>query len=236
MSRLEEIVEYRMTEEQAKAFKLALVWEQLCRKEFPDLPHVRLRKKGDPRKSVLFRHCYGLVKDMKGVLKDEDLHLYLRSQLQVLKAVGCVRVEPAVLRGEKAWRRWKFWKRRYDKEMNTKQTAEEVGVSAPLHAVKREIASTRAFLERKFGGRYARRPVFDAVWQGIMTRWLNYANVSPYYIVLSSWVGEALEGRDIEEVFLFDTGVYWRSITEEVRKAFREAFPEESHGSSPSIP
>ena len=54
---LEDILNYEMTPEEAKAFKLALLWEELCQQEFPDERRVSL-KKGDPRKSTLFRYCY----------------------------------------------------------------------------------------------------------------------------------------------------------------------------------
>ena len=43
MSRLEDIIEYGMNDDQAKAFKLSLLWETLCKQEFPGYPITKLK-------------------------------------------------------------------------------------------------------------------------------------------------------------------------------------------------
>lgn len=230
MSRLEEILEYQMDETQAKAFKLSLLWEQLAEKEFPGYPHINLRRNGDPRKSILFRHCFRLVRETKGIIPDEEYKLYMLAQLHVMKYIcdnGCARVDPIILVGEKAWRRWKYWKKKYDRKMNQRQTVDDVQVTAPLHAIKRDLERTRKFLSKTFGKTRSFTDISQAVRTMMMTRWVNFDEVSPYYVVMSPWVQKVLDGRDIEEVFCIDMQVYLRSVTPEASEAFRKIFQEE---------
>ena len=229
MGNLEDILEYEMPPMQAKAFKLSLLWERLCKQEFPDYPHVRLKVKGDPRKSILFRYCYKLVRDYDKIIPDEEFQLYMLSQLHVMKAVMQSQglIDPRILVGDKAWRRWRLWKRRYDKQMRQKQSSEDAGITAPLHVIKKELEETRKFLNKALGGKKTYTKIESSIKDKNLVRWVNFDNVSPYYIILSPWVAVALDGDDFEDVFMFDTGVYFRSVTEEVKEVFREIFPEE---------
>ena len=65
MWRLDAIVEHNMTPIEAKAVKIGIIWMKLSKEVFPNYNHMRV-KKGDPRKSALFRYCYKLIKETKG--------------------------------------------------------------------------------------------------------------------------------------------------------------------------
>lgn len=223
---LEAIIDYNIPPEQAKAFKVALLWEILSEKEFPNHNHVRLRKSGDPRRSYLFKLCYKLIRDTKGLILDKDYRLYVVAQLQVLKHVAMdAMIDPHILVGERAWRRWKFWKNKYDKNIeNYKKTLSEAKPMAICSKVCSSLKKSREFFEKNTGHPPTYEDIQIALKDHAMVRWVTLGRVSPYYILLSPWISKALEGKDWGEVFLFDLSVYQDSITEEVRKYFRQEF------------
>lgn len=57
--RLEAILDYEMDELEGKAYKLCLIWLDRSRKVFPEYQHMGM-KRGDPRKSLIFKVCYKL--------------------------------------------------------------------------------------------------------------------------------------------------------------------------------
>ena len=116
MNPLERILKYDMSPEEAKAYKLCLLWDSICQKEMPNYKFSKSKASGDPRKSLLFRYCYKLLKETKGLIGDKDYRLYITAQIHVLCSItdGEVHalISPQCLTGDKAWRRWKLWKER----------------------------------------------------------------------------------------------------------------------------
>ena len=104
---LDKIIEYNMTPMEAKAYKIALLWRVLFRKEFPN-ERLAKEKLGDPRKSFVFKHCYKLANETQGSIDDKDYKLYILAQLQVMKNItdGKIHamISPEILSGPKSWR------------------------------------------------------------------------------------------------------------------------------------
>lgn len=227
---LDAILQFNMPEDQAKAFKVALLWESLVEREFPGSRFVRLRQTGDPRKSLLFRMCYKLIQETKGIIEDKNYRLYILSQLQVCKNLGKdALIEPNILIGEKAWKRWKFWKYQYDMHIkNTKQSVEEVKITAAQPKIITALESTKKFLISKFGKEPTYEDIESSIKNNSMVRWVAMQRVSPYYILLSPWVAKMFQDRSWDDVFLFDLSVYKDSINEEVIKKFKEVFKYET--------
>ncbi len=75
MDELEPVFEWNMTQLEAKAFKLALMWDKLSKQELPNYKHAKFKKKGDPRKSMLFKYCYKLAKETNGLMEDYEYRL-----------------------------------------------------------------------------------------------------------------------------------------------------------------
>src|SRR5690606_14926726 len=123
-----------MTADEALAFKCCLVWEQITQDECPGERCGRLSAKGDPRKSNLFRHCYKMITDTKGLLDIKDIKNYIKAQVQVMKGITDGRshadVAPQILAGPKAWTRWKMWQSRHNRDMAKPVSVEqlEIGV------------------------------------------------------------------------------------------------------------
>ena len=226
---LEDILRYEMNSEEAKSYKIALLWMELAKHEFPDYKHTTLRKKGDPRKSILFKYCYKLVQETKGLIPDAEYRLYILAQLQILKYLALTKehalIDPVILTGEKSWKRWKVWRAKYaQKKRETVTLIEAATVVAPNTKVANDLKSTKKFLAEKF----KQVPTFEQIEQALkdhtMVRWVTIDRVSPYYILLSPWVSRCLDGRTFIEVFLFDLNVYESSITPQVRDLFRQEF------------
>ena len=81
------ITQYKMDEIESRAYKVSLIWINRSRKIFPNYQHQRL-KNGDPRKSLLFKICYKLIRETQGgILDEENYSLYVQAQLEVLKHI-----------------------------------------------------------------------------------------------------------------------------------------------------
>lgn len=220
---LQPIFDYRMTRVEAKAFKMALMWEGLSAQEFPDYNHVKLRKSGDPRKSILFKYCWKLLQETKGLIDDGDYKRYILAQLQVAKTywVGGM-IDPIILTGPKAWKRWKQWRYNYRRKMSYDSTF-DTEIHASSIKVLRDLVSTRKFLFEV----YKDIPEFKDVHLDHMVKWVNLSKVSPYYILLSPFIEKKLDGKDPQELFDIDLDVFKRSITDDIRGLFKIEFNHE---------
>jgi hypothetical protein len=221
MKELELIIKYKMTEMEAKAYKIALIWQEECRRELPKEQFVRLKANSDPRKSTLFKYCYKLAQEMKGILKDNEIPLYVRAQLQILKAIkeGEVHalIEPHCLVGEKAWKRWKIWRYKYKRKLERILDSEEVEISANSSKIISEIKATRNFLEK--------RGLFDMEnlkrhRENVKT-WISNGEISCFYVVLSPWMKQIFGNLDSLE---FDKVYYRSSINPKTESVFKELF------------
>ncbi len=227
MKELEPIIRYKMDPAESKAYKIALIWEDECRRELPGESWLRLKRNSDPRKSLLFKYCFKLAKEIKGIIPDSEIQMYFRAQIQVLKSIrhGGVHalVEPHCLVGDKAWRRWKFWKYRHDRRLGIIPTSEEMKIRTPEGKIKAEIASSLEFLSKmgccEFKELAARRDDLQ--------RWHRSGEVSSFYMVMSPWARKIL--GDISNLD-FDHSYYRASITPSSEEYFRESFNHEFEG------
>lgn len=224
MSELEPIIKYKMNEMEAKAYKIAIIWQDECKRELPNESFAKLKRNTDPRKSTLFKYCYKLAREMKGILEDKDLSIYVRAQLQILKAIreGEVHalIEPHCLVGEKAWKRWKIWHRKYHKKLNRALTADQLGISTKESKVVAELKSTFAFLENKKCLDFS---TFSSSIKDI-ERWVNNGEISCFYLILSPWIKKIFGDHTH---FNFDESYYRSGITPRIEEFFKDTFQHE---------
>lgn len=230
MNDLEPIIKYNMNPLESKAYKIGLLWEKLCRQELPGERFTR-HKSGDPRKGSLFRHCYKLARETNGLLEDHEYKLYILAQLHVLKnlkdSTGIhAMIDCNCLVGDKAWVRWKIWKKQYERQALQPPTADDVEISASESRVIAELERTRKFLHEQFKGPPSVERYRKLVTDLTLVRWLTLGKMSPYYGLLSPMLKEAL-GKGVEEAFMFDFGVYRKSLTPTIEEKFEGLFPEE---------
>jgi len=227
--RLDAIVDYEMDELEAKAFKLSLIWHDRCRKIFPEYQHTAI-KKGDPRKSQAFKFCYKLVRETTGVIPDDEYHLYIRAQLDVLHNIAThskahVLVDPGCLVGDKAWVRWKLWKKKYDALQQRPAEVSQVthpGIAKALLGLEK----TKEFLAKVIGHNPGIEKYNEAKINNNFYRWVNLGKISPYYLAVSPYVKSLLTEDDLKKLN-FDLSVYKPCITDEVMRRFKELFPNE---------
>ena len=223
MKDLEPILHYKMDDMEAKAYKIAIIWEDECSRELPKEKFAKLNRNTDPRKTTLFKYCYKLAREMKGILDDKELPFYVRAQLQILKAIkeGEIHalIEPHCLVGEKAWKRWKVWRHKHKKSISRVLGSEEIGISARTPKMISEISATKSFLEAKGCLAYSNY----ALRKDDINIWVRSGEISKYYVVLSPWIKKTIDCSQFE----FDETYYRSSVTPQVDQFFRSEFSHE---------
>lgn len=226
--RLQPILDYKLTEQEAKAFKFALIWEDLTRKMFPKEKGVARLPQGDPRKSTLFKFCWKLSRETRGLLKFEEYHLYIRANLTMIK-VKNLHLSPNVLCGDSAWIRWRIWKRLYDKkalEMAGESVEpKKINVEVSPTIIKK-LESTKRFLFEKSEGRPSIEVLRSFYDNKSLHLWVG-GRISHLYLILSPWVKEVAPLNMLEKEMFFDSKVYEEQINENVRIYFRQEFGHE---------
>lgn len=219
MNDLELILKYKMNDIEAKSYKLCLMYEELCLKEFPNERHIKLSKKSDPRKTTIFKYCYKLLKETKGIFEEKDYYLYILAQFQVLKLIkeGNIHalIEPQILVGDKAWKRWKIWKKIYDKKMNSLNTSQDLGIVSSESKLKIQLKNTHKFLKKN--NCLTEVEIKDKITD--LLRWIKTGQVSPYYVILSPNLSKIKVDLDV--------ALYKPSITPSIEEFFKKEFSDE---------
>ena len=209
---VEVVLKYNMQGEEVDAYRLARFYVYLSIKFFPSYSHSTLPKTGDPRKCLLFRYCYKLIKDTAD-LTPEDRKLYLFSQFAMLKKItfsdgSHPLVSPAMLVSKKAWGRWLIWKKTYDRIVKKKEN----NFHPSIDKIKKQLIATSDFLK-------------DADCEQIV-KWVTLGKISPYYLVLSPLVKKWMAESQINLVdYGIDLSLYENSP--ELQSVFFDIFPEQ---------
>jgi len=221
------IEKYKLDESEASAFQLSEIWVALCEKYFPNYKHTKL-KAGDPRKSLIFKICYKLQRETKGLIPESEYKIYIQAQLEILryqlKNNPLILIDPMCLVGDKAWKRWKLWKKRFDSKI--KAPAANPMKYNRLGAVKaiNEISKTKTFIEKNIGS----NPTIEDYkkLKSSLLNWINFGNISLYYLVISPYMKSILSKEDYSKMN-FDPILYKECINEEVIDLFKKLFPYE---------
>jgi hypothetical protein len=214
----EKIITFKMTPKEAKAYRLALLWISLTRKFLPTDASVSTATlpKGDPRKGYLFKQCWKLIRETDGLLEEQDYKYYFAAQLKMLKNVqkktGHAHVSHNCFVGEKAWVRWKIWKKKFD------EVAAETNMTVVCNedALIKELDRTKVFLQKTAVSKFN---VND------LKRWVNSGSVSLLYIGLSPEIKKL--AIDLAVVFNYDPSLLERKMTPKVQDHFQDIFSEE---------
>jgi len=214
---LDPIIEYSMPEDHAFAYKLGLMWVNFSKKVFPNCNTTNYPRKGDPRNSSLFKYCYKLQRDTKGLIIPGEYKLYIMAQLHILKAIEINNSHPYIavqcLVGDKAWVRWKVWKKNFDNIQKAKTLKEVSLEKTDIVTIKTELEQTKKLLESKIKN----EAQFIEMAREI-ERWVSFGKVSGFYAVLSPWAKKHCDMKNV------DISQYCASITAEVENCFRELF------------
>lgn len=213
---LEKILIYKMTLEEAKAYKLALMWTRLTTKYLPEDKHCKLPK-GDPRKSFIFKICWKLLRETRGILRENDYKNYFIAQIQSLNQINDsgkrANVDSNVIVGEKAWLRWKYWKKNYDKSVLSQMVAptnEDYTIS--------ELVRVKQFFIKIYAENGPNYTIEQA------KEWLEAGEITPTYILLSPYMSKICPDKSI---FGFDLPLYKNRVTKKILTFFAEEFKNE---------
>jgi len=229
LSKLDAIFEWNMSPAEAETYRIALIWEQEVEKIAP--PYTKnsewyrknhLPKKGDPRKCLLFKHCWKFRRLTIGLLKEEEIRLYIVANLTVLKANNAY-MEANVLCGDQAWIRWKIWKRHFDRKM-----AEETSSPPPPVAedrVTRELLRTKRFIYEKCEGTVNQTTINSLFNRGSIKLWVQQGKISIYYIMLSPFMKEHIQS--LSKDCCFDPELFLEKIDKQIKNYFQYEFNEE---------
>lgn len=217
-----------MNELEARAYKLLYIWAERSRKVFPNYNHTKIKRKGDPRKSHNFRMCYKLVRMTQNMLHEDDYILYVRAQLEILQVISRTQEHPIIdincLVGEKAWKRWKLWKKKYD---NAKKVIKGEEIVAPEGVVITAIKNTKEFLNKKFGTYPSYEEFQKTTINENIFRWIKFGQISPYYLILSPYVKRAFPAGIDKSHLNLDLSIYEKNINDQIRNEFEIIFEEE---------
>lgn len=226
MTRMQAIFEWSMSPDEAKAFRVACIWEEQCKKIFPGQRLAKLPDKGDPRKCNLFKHCWKLIRETRGLIDESNYKDYINSNLNILK-IHNARVEPNGICGDKAWVRFQVWKRLVEKaalKVMADTPPRELVVNPKI---MKELDCTKRFLFEKFDG----QPTFDktkiVAHDGKLKYWVSSSKVSHYYLLLSPWIKKMDALEKLAKGIGFDVTVYQTNVNEDLTEFFNREFKHE---------
>lgn len=175
----------KYTTEEDSAYRLCCEWVKISRKIFPDYRHGRIPQLKSLKKSTMFKVMMKLVREKKFKIL-EDYQRYIKAQLLIMKKYSAsgapVLVEPNILVGEAAERRWFFWHKlvaEVNKLTRQKYTMLESDMEYDLNISSIElnkILDDEVIFE-KFQDNYSK------IKTSVILR-----KIKPLYIHLSEWV------------------------------------------------
>ena len=229
------VKKYNMTEDQILAYQCCFHWIEYVEKFFPNIKKVGVssiskEQKKDPRKTYLFKCCFKFVRETKTLIEIKEIPLYIRAQLDILRHINIdnstPEITPICLTGPKAWKRWKLWYKKYNAIIaKPKEIIQTIG-QGTLKALL-GLETTKEFITKKLG----LNPTIETYQESYLNRnlfnWINFGNISPYYVTISPFVAQIMKKEDLDRL-KFDPGLYLPCITDDVKKRFKEMFPNEN--------
>lgn len=225
---LESIIRWKMTDEEARTIHIMILFLNECKKlrqqNYPCIARVNTNIKGDPRKTLLFKHCWQLRRETKGLLTAEEYRLYIQGNFELIVRNNGI-IHPGCINGDKAWIRYKIWRRLF------KQKAAEIAAAlnppsakGTDHALIAEIDRTKKFLFEKCDGEVTLEKLNDFIVSGFFRIWLEKGKVSPYYVVLSQYISKLNATENLLEYCMASKTYYEAKITDGMREYFKFEF------------
>lgn len=226
------ILDFKMSDHEADAYKLAIMYNEEFQRVFRgqnvDGQLVRrnvLPKRGDPRKSNLFRYCWKLLRETRGLLQPTDRRMYLRAQLSAVAGKGG-HIEPNILVGDRAWWRWKVYKWLWEKKLasiNCEAPPPSATTTDPK--IAKELVFTKKHIFEKSEGEPTQEKIDAFVESGIARFWVMQGKLSKFYIVLSPWMSKYKER--LAKECSFDLKLVDSKINDSLREYFNHEFKHE---------
>jgi hypothetical protein len=189
MNKLDEIFHWNMTETEAKAYKIALLWDTITQKMLKKSLAGKLPKHGDPRKSLVFKHCWKMYRETRQFLEPVDWKYFIVAQIYICSLYKG-NVSPSILGGDKAWARWMVYKNKYAKAQENLRMEYKQDDDAVSLKISQELFKTKKFLFEKCGGIPTFSQISSFFDQKVFGRWIESGKISSFYLVLSPWISK----------------------------------------------
>jgi len=182
-------MELGYSQEETLAYALTCWWLELRAKIFPDYRHQPVGgRKGDIRKSYLFKNILKFVREKKDKFKGFQYVLYMRAQLEVLKKIQNdgkpVVVEANCLHGEQSYKRWLVWKKIVAVKNNTSKITYKVVDSNLTH----EFEKTQKVINNLLGDEKTLQKF--VLKRDEILKYVILKKISPLYIKVSKWINQ----------------------------------------------
>ncbi len=226
---LETILDYKMSTDEGEVFGLALTYERLYQKILGEHPDGRnsLPRRTDPRKCYLFRHCWKMRRETRGLFEFSEYKNFIHANLLIIK-MHEGHIEPNCVCGDKAWIRYKVWKRRYDQKMaEISATPPPPSVSTTDPKLIAELDKTKKFLFERCEGEPSLDKFKGFIDNNFFKFWVVSGKVSPFYVALSPYLTKLGAQDKLFEICSSSRGVIENTITEEIRRYFAYEFSHE---------
>lgn len=227
------IFQWNMTVDEANVYKLAVCYEQQYRKicgAIADGQSIRrnsIPSRSDPRKSNIFRHCWKMCRETRGLLDPHDYKLFIAGNLTLLM-LKKAHIEPNSICGDKAWIRYRIYKRKYDAKMA------EIACKAPPPSASTtdpkiigQIDTTKKFLFERCEGSPSLDKLKSFINNGIFRFWIITGKISHYYVIQSPWISKIVNVDTYSEQCSFSAALMRERLTTEVREYFQYEFQHE---------
>lgn len=226
------ILDYKMTDREAEAYKLAIMYQEEFQRAFPPSNNKidgatyrrnTISKKGDPRKCNLFRYCWKLLRESRGLLPPDERRLYVRAQITSVGNKTHAHLEPNILCGDRAWWRWKIYKWLLEKKLaaiNSEAPPPSATTTDPK--VAKELVFTKKFIFERCEGEPTQEKMEKFVENNIIKLWIMQGKISKFYMLLSPWMKEHKERLAAE--CSFDLKLFESKISNHIEDYFKHEF------------
>jgi hypothetical protein len=180
-------VDGNFTPEETLAYQLTCHWVELRHKIFPNYRHQKISsRKGDIRKSYLYKNILKFVRDKSKNFKGFQYVLFMRAQLEVLKKIQNdghkVVVEANCLHGEQAEKRWGLWK----KKVALENATTKIEYSVVESNVEIEFEKTKRTILLVLNNNITKENYINSKLD--ILKFVILKKISPLYIITSKWI------------------------------------------------
>ncbi len=215
---LQLISEYSLSKEEAIAFRLMLIYLEVCKKYFPDLtPNYTFKK--DPRKYETWKYCWKMLEETKGKLSFDEYRMFIEAQILVtIKISKRGMMHPSVLTGDAAWNRWSIWKKNFIRAKRVPVSQETTYEQINADDIKKELKYSKLALLKRLKDITPQNILSNMT---IIMRLYRMGIISPFFLAINPTTVQYIKDNNVE----FNLYNYRKRLTEDVKKYYEELFP-----------
>ena len=218
-------LELGFNSDETLAYQLVCAWDKLTKDLLPSYGHPKIAKKGDLRKTLIFKHMLKFVKEKKLEFKGFQYILFMRAQLEIAKKLISegkrILIDASILHGEKAQARYMVWKKLIKTKRQEQKAVYAYVETSVINEFNKTLKTLQDILKNDF--------TLDKFKQesSNILKYIILKKISPLYVVCSKWTKELPEPirTDIYDLANIDN-LRDFDLTE-IHKHFIKFFPNE---------